>query len=354
MSSRARRLVLVLIMAALGLLVAAVAIFSLYRVAFEEEQLRLVETAQSQARLIEAVARFDAIHSAGDHSGGAAGATLGQITDAHRQYEGFGETGEFTLAMHAGDQIVFLLRHRHYDLEQPRPVPFDSELAEPMRRALSGHSGSVIAKDYRGVRVLAAHEPVAGLDWGIVAKIDLAEIRAPFVKAGLTVGGVGLLVMLFGVMLFFHVSNPLITDLEESEQRNRLIVETALDGHITADADGVITSWNPQAESMFGWSHQEVVGKRLSELIIPPRHLGAHVSGIKHFLATGEGPILNKRTELTALHRDGHEFPVELRVSPFQWQGAPLFSAFVSDINERKQAEERLRESEQRLRTLVE
>jgi len=153
-----------------------------YETAFEEERARLTELAQSQARLIEAVARFDAVYSK-EYPKGEIAATLSQITDAHRHYKGFGKTGEFTLARKEGENIVFLLSHRHYDLENPKPVPVDSDLAEPMRLALSGASGNVMGLDYRGKKVLAAYEPVKELGLGIVAKIDLVEIRSPFIKA---------------------------------------------------------------------------------------------------------------------------------------------------------------------------
>ena len=153
----------------------------LYQAAIDEERDRLMESAQSQARLIEAVARFDAVQSA-DFPEGSSAATISQIVDAHKNFKGVGETGEFTLARREGEQIVFLLSHRHQDLEDVKPVPWDSQLAQPMRLALSGFSGTVIAVDYRGERVLAAHEPVAELELGIVAKIDLAEVRAPFIQ----------------------------------------------------------------------------------------------------------------------------------------------------------------------------
>ena len=214
MSERKRVLLLILIMATASLIVAGIAIFMLYRAAFEEERARLVETAQSQARLIEAVARFDAMYS-NDYPKGPEEATLSQIVDAHKHYKGFGKTGEFTLARREGDIIVFLVSHRYHDLQYPRPVPFDSELAEPMRRALSGVSGTVVGFDYRGEVVLAAHEPVAELNLGIVAKIDLAEIRAPFVKAGVITGVFAVLVVLGGAAFFLRISSPMIKRLEE-------------------------------------------------------------------------------------------------------------------------------------------
>ena len=182
MSDRKRFLSLILIMTSVSLVAAGIAIVLLYRAALDESRQRLVETARSQARLIEAVARFDRVWSV-DYPEGWVSATLGQVTDAHERYEGFGKTGEFTLARRDKDSIIFLLSHRHADLESPKPVPFESELSEPMRRALLGQSGTVIGLDYRGTRVVAAHEPVAELNLGIVAKIDIAEVRAPFIKA---------------------------------------------------------------------------------------------------------------------------------------------------------------------------
>jgi hypothetical protein len=187
----------------------------LFRTAIAEERARLVETARSQARLIEAVARFDARYS-NDFPQGARAATLSQIVDAHAHYQGFGETGEFTLSRREGDDIVFLLSHRHSDLLTPKPVPFDSGLAEPMRLALSGHSGTVIGLDYRGVTVLAAYEPVQELGLGIVAKIDLEEVRAPFVRAGLLSGLIAILAIVAGAAFFLRITNPLLRKLQET------------------------------------------------------------------------------------------------------------------------------------------
>jgi PAS domain S-box-containing protein len=134
--------------------------------------------------------------------------------------------------------------------------------------------------------------------------------------------------------------------LRESEARTRLIFDTALDAVITIDEHGLVTEWNGQAERMFGWPYGEAIGRRLSELLIPPRHRAAHENGLRHFLATGAGPILNRRVEITAVRRGGGEFPVELTVAPYRTGETWLFSGFVRDITARKRAEEALRESE--------
>jgi len=221
-SGRKRMFFLIMVMIATCSIVAGASMWILYEAAFEVEQQRLIETAQSQARLIEAVARFDAIYSK-DYPHGTTAATLSQITDAHKNYKGFGNTGEFTLARATGDNIAFLLSHRHYDLDKLEPVRFDSELAEPMRLALSGQSGTVVGPDYRGENVLAAYEPVAELNLGLVAKIDLTEIQAPFVKAILITLGTMVLFVSGGTALFLRIFNPIIMHLEKNSTEQKKI-----------------------------------------------------------------------------------------------------------------------------------
>jgi diguanylate cyclase (GGDEF)-like protein/PAS domain S-box-containing protein len=125
--------------------------------------------------------------------------------------------------------------------------------------------------------------------------------------------------------------------------RLRSIFESALDAVITMDANGVITDWNAMAETVFGWPRSEAVGRSVGDTIIPPRYRLAHFLGLRHFLAAGEGPILNKRIELAALHRDGREFPVELSISATKSGKDHIFSAYIRDISERHHTEDALR-----------
>ena len=130
--------------------------------------------------------------------------------------------------------------------------------------------------------------------------------------------------------------------LYASEAHTRRIVEMALDAFIGMDAGGVITDWNAQAEQMFGWPRQEAIGRLVSATIVPAQYREAHERGLRHFLATGEGPVLNTRVEITACHRDGREFPVELSISPASVAGKiDTFNAFVRDLSERKRTENR-------------
>jgi two-component system phosphate regulon sensor histidine kinase PhoR len=127
--------------------------------------------------------------------------------------------------------------------------------------------------------------------------------------------------------------------LFESEERLRLILETAGEAFVSMNSDGSISGWNPSAESIFGWSREEAIGRQLVDTIVPAADREAHKRGLQHFLRSGEGPVLNKSIEQMALHRDGHEIPVELTISPLRVGGSYVFNAFIRDITERQEAE---------------
>ena len=130
--------------------------------------------------------------------------------------------------------------------------------------------------------------------------------------------------------------------LRDSEALMSATVNTALDAVLQMNAEGVISGWNNQAEKMFGWPPKEALGRKLHDVIIPQQYREAHIRGMHQFLATGEGPVLNKRIEISALHRDGHEFPIELSITPLKIADKYEFSAFLRDITERKHSEKKL------------
>ncbi len=135
------------------------------------------------------------------------------------------------------------------------------------------------------------------------------------------------------------------TRLAGEKEQTRLIVDNALDAIVSINAKGLITGWNPTAEKIFGWSNQEATGQLLANLIIPPVYREGHKKGLQRFLQTGQGNIFKKRMELPALHRAGHEFPIELYIIPLFRDGKFTFSAFLRDITERKKAEERAQQA---------
>lgn len=128
--------------------------------------------------------------------------------------------------------------------------------------------------------------------------------------------------------------------LRASEARKTAILATALDCIITMDHAGNILEFNPAAEKTFGLRREQVLGKPLSEFIIPPAFRERHRQGLTHYLATGEGPVLGKRLELPALRADGTEFPVELSIVPISQVHPPSFTAYLRDISEQKRSEQ--------------
>ncbi len=142
--------------------------------------------------------------------------------------------------------------------------------------------------------------------------------------------------------------------LRQSEELTREIIARALDAIVIVDERSVITDWNPEAEAVFGWSREEAVGKTLYDSVIPARYHDEHREGMRRYLETGEGPILNQRIEVTGRDKAGREFPVELTVSPLRIGDSLSFSAFVRDITDRVRAEQEIRklnaELEERVR----
>jgi PAS domain S-box-containing protein len=128
--------------------------------------------------------------------------------------------------------------------------------------------------------------------------------------------------------------------LVESKDRFREILDTTQEAFVAMNSSGEITAWNRAAEQTFGWPSEKVIGRTLAEVLVPERYREAHWRGLDKFRKTGKGPIMNKRIELMALHRDGREVPVEMTVSPVRVRGGFSFNAFMHDISERKKVEQ--------------
>jgi PAS domain S-box-containing protein len=142
--------------------------------------------------------------------------------------------------------------------------------------------------------------------------------------------------------------------IREQEEETRRIIDTAQEAFVGMDADGRIIEWNRQAELAFGWRRDEAIGRRLADTIIPERYREAHWRGLDRFLRTGEAEVLGRRLELSALRRDGNEFPVELVIWAVPSGGGVLFHALLHDIADRKRAEHVLRRQKEELAALHE
>ncbi|MGQ0648968.1 MAG: PAS domain S-box protein [Gemmatimonadaceae bacterium] len=140
----------------------------------------------------------------------------------------------------------------------------------------------------------------------------------------------------------------------ETAARTRSILDSALDAVVVIDARGMVREWNPQAETVFGWTRDEMIGQRLSDTIIPQAFRAAHSAGLARYPDVGPGNVLNKRIEVVGLRRDGSSIALEVAITPLERNGDVEFSAFIRDITERQRAQEALEASEERYRAAFE
>ena len=115
--------------------------------------------------------------------------------------------------------------------------------------------------------------------------------------------------------------------LEEDRGRLKSILDSALDAMITIDDQGIVVEFNNVACVLFGYERDLAIGKDLKTLIIPSEQHAMHEAGLKRFRETSEGPILNQRIEVSAVNKQGHEFPVELAIIPFMHEGNQYFTS---------------------------
>ncbi|CAK0740561.1 Histidine kinase [Gammaproteobacteria bacterium] len=375
-SERYRQLLLMLIMMMVGLTIGGVTLTILYQTSLEQTRQRLLEMVQSHARLIETMARHDSDYTNNLNNSELRQRFLEKILDGLREvnheFQGLGETGEFVLGRRSGNQIVFFLRRRHDKTDIPFLIQYNSSYAAPMRQAVDGKSGLIIGLDYRGVMVMAAHEPIKLLNVGIVAKIDLEELRRPFIFAAGIAFGIGAVVILVGGLFFFRISEPWLHQVQETillrENRKRLeeaqanlqekaiyldnILSSTSDIAIIAtDLELIIKYFNSTAEVFFDLSASMVIGKTVRDIHlqrgVDPVRLEQSISSV---LTDGE-----YRYEIKNIFK-GRELILESRIlSMLDQNKKPVgFLLVAQDVTANRRAQAALIQSERKYRLLVE
>jgi len=270
LSARNRLLLAGAFLALLILGATGASVAMMYNAAFRQQREQLAGTLRSQGALIAAMAQFDRSHSPdfpspeADIPAGGPAATLSQIADAFGQQPGFGRTGELVLGGRIGGRPAILIHQHAHGPAHTHPLdrhPVGDGLGEPMQRALAGDTGTMVGRDYDGRRVLAAYRFLPGPGWGLVAKQDLSAIRAPYLRAGLLTGGLGLGFVVLGGFLFQAAMGPVVNRLRRSEARWARLFESAGEGIVAADGEGRILLANPEARRIFGLDPgQELAG----------------------------------------------------------------------------------------------
>ena len=282
------------------------------------------------------------------------------------------ETAETLLVRQEGSEVLFLndLRHRWDTALALRLSIADNPLL-PAARAALGEERTLEGIDYRGVPVLAVLRCVPGTTWGMVAKMDLAEIYAPIRQLAATTAAALAAIFLaaaFGMALLRHRrDNERLREQLAVEQENKLLLEryrsllaaqreteerlreeqdrldklvaTAQDAIIMIDGEGNVSKWNSSAERMFGYSAEEVAGRNLHELVAPAALRETHAKAFREFQRTGDGVAIGRTLELVALRKGGEPFPVELSLSAVRVRGSWHAVGIIRDITQRKEAE---------------
>lgn len=209
---------------------------------------------------------------------------------------------------------------------------------EPVRRVLLGQSGGG-AFDMDGNRYQAEYKPIGSTGWGVVIALPFRDIQAAVSTFEKPLAVIG--IVFLGIALGFgSLGANVFRRLRDSEAQTRTVIETAHDGFIAFDDHGVVSDWNHQAEEIFGWSRLEAVGSPVGELVIPVRHRQSNLERLERHRTTGEGVVLGKRNEMTAIDKLGREFPVEITIAALRTRGKQYFNVFVRDITEQQRNKE--------------
>ncbi len=224
----------------------------------------------------------------------------------------------------------------------------------PMGLATSGRSGQFKGLDFENTNVVAAYAPLLAKGMGVVIKQDTRLLLRPIREQFRWSIPLLVLLVVAGAMMLHSQIKPItarITNSEraarEKELRMRTVIDTVGEGIITLDEASNIESFNEAASEIFGYTPEEIIGKKIT-LLMPEHMRGAHMSGMDRFLAGGEPAVIGRKSvELPAVRRDGSVIEVELTVNAILIDDHYLFVGIVRDISERKKAELKLRLAKQ-------
>jgi diguanylate cyclase (GGDEF)-like protein/PAS domain S-box-containing protein len=324
-----------LIIITVAIVAASTALFTLYRHMVAVHAGRLSDTGETIAELVQTL-----IAQQPDQSG-AMDAVVAQLADAHYVHGGLGNSGELVIARREKGKLRYLLTNGEVPADPPQKNT-------PMHLALTGQSGTLIADDYRGHTVLAAYRPVPALDIGLVVKMDMAEIRAPFVKAAELATGAVLLLALAGVLVFRRFTSPLISVIEHKERRYRTLFELSPFGILIVDPRTLrVLDCNGVAHRQLGYERLEFIGRSVPDFDT--------VLGTAGALDRAEEAKQDGYVEFISRHRtkSGEMRDVHVQLQTMEDDGKPVVYAIHNDISTRVRAEKELAAHRDHLEDLV-
>lgn len=337
------------ILVAVMLIVIITTIQQLYETAFQQASNQLAETVKSQARLIESTVFNSLKKKPTPYTAETEAVALALIRQTFQGNRGFGQTGEFALAKQVGNKLQFLLGHQHIDTESTKLVMHDY-FAAPMQRALAGESGTMITVDYQGQQILAAYQPVTVFNYGIVAKVDLSELRKPFIRTSVISIAIGIILIFMGAIGFHLITTPLINRIHKSEYRMRLLLNSTAEGVFGINFSGHCSFVNSACLKLLGYADKnQLLEKPLTEIL--------HRSELSKDSFNYPLPIdilrdfqknqIEYQCVIPLRNHNGREFFAELKLSPVVEQTRCIGAVILlTDITQQREAQEQKRLAE--------
>ncbi|GEM_PF-721539 len=323
------------------LIVTGVTIALLYTIGYNRKKEQLVDLVKTQSIMIKIVARQALlnhnIYPSDIDKNNVAEKFIRQITERYPQYGSTGQTGEFTLGKLDNHTIRFIFKQRHVDSKNQIAVPWNSTLAEPMRRALKGQSGVDVILDYRGHSVLAAYEPISYLGWGIVAKIDIDEVRAPYIKAATYAFVFSILLAITGSIVFWFYVNPLVNEIEESRQFNRLLIAKSSTGLVLCSYEGQFIDANDTFLKIIGRSKDQIFSLNYLD-VIASKYVESERIRLKALKETGSVTP----SESCCVHSQGDHIPIKVSGERVRLKNTYYLWLSIDDIRDFKAREAEL------------
>lgn len=344
-----RRMIrLAIIVNGLGVILAGVSVYFHY--SFERESRIRQEQALvlGHAKFLESIERLDrdyhVLHGLGEAEDCG---LVREVIERYYRAKGFGGSGDIILGQNENSELRltrFSARHEIANGQSIRGSGTPWE--EPMAKALAGQVGHMPIRDDSGHQVLACYQPVKGSSWGIVAVVDLAVVREPFVMTAIGLGGATMIAVLLAVFLFHRTVEPVLRELTASEEKYRKVAEMSVAGISIHDPSLCFTFANPALERMLGYEPGQLVGVHLSEVSTAiqagetANQAGKLPENTRRRIL-GEGPT---RYEVDLIRKDGSELPVMISSSALldkahRFQGT---LAIVVDVSEQKATEAEL------------
>ena len=317
----------------------------LQRTALRLEKQRLHELVHSQGVLIEEFFHIrEQVFNKNEHKH--LENVLTGVFNAHLHEHCFGRSGEFLIARQEGEQIVFWPGQEHLSNSLPPAVPLNSSLAEPMRRALSGQSGTMTGTDYRGKTVLAAYQWVPEMRIGLVAKIDLAEVRRPLFHAAAIAGGAALLLILAGSFILLRF-NPFLRRLEEEKRLAQNYLDIAGAMIAVLDGQGRLRLVNRQGCEILGGEQEGLLGLFWVEHCVQEQDRQQAAAALQRLLSGKDEQV--DGLELNVQRIDGSQRIIDWSGRTLRDRRGHIIGAVCSgaDMTARRQSEQSLHDAQE-------